>query len=428
MYSKALSVSLQVRTALALFVLGLLLVLASSAWQVREETLRRAELLDEELHAIPLLYAAPLARGLLDPDSIPPLLEKILARHCLLSVELHTQAGEQYQARDRHASEPGPSAEFALGEAGALRVQARAATLLGTLRQDKLLRATLQHLLVAALLGLAAAWLLDRLLLRHLRRLSDEARAFDPTLPPRQLRWLDADERKPRELQQLEQAFAHVHTALGDELQREQTRGLALREEIARQGLALQNAERALEAKKRELASLERVDALTGLANRREFDQQLRREFKRAQRDQGRLALAVLDLDHLRPYNERHGRAAGDALLSRFAQLLAERFKRDTDLVARLGGEEFAVLLPGLDAALAQGLLDSLREDWRALQAQEGHGAEEPGMADPVTVSIGLAACTPRRPFLSPQSLLQAADEALYLAKHTGRDRLCLAA
>ena len=102
------------------------------------------------------------------------------------------------------------------------------------------------------------------------------------------------------------------------------------------------------------------------------------------------------------------------------AGLLSDRFKRDTDLVARLGGEEFVALLPGFGMAEAQGVLETLREDLRALRLPDGQGD--------LTLSIGLAAASPAHPYLSAQALLQAADEALYIAKHTGRDRLSLAA
>jgi diguanylate cyclase (GGDEF)-like protein len=102
------------------------------------------------------------------------------------------------------------------------------------------------------------------------------------------------------------------------------------------------------------------------------------------------------------------------------AGLLGERFKRDTDVVARLGGEEFVVLLPGFGMAEAQGVLESVRDDLRALRLPDGEGS--------LTLSIGLAAASPAHPYLSAQALLQAADEALYIAKHAGRDRLSLAA
>jgi diguanylate cyclase (GGDEF)-like protein len=193
-----------------------------------------------------------------------------------------------------------------------------------------------------------------------------------------------------------------------------------LRRELAQQRLLLQEAHAALEANQRELASLVRTDALTGLPNQRAFDEALRREFKRAQRQRGLLAVAVLDLDQFKQFNLAHGTAIGDEALRRVGRLLNERFKRDTDVVARLGGEEFAALLPGLGMAEAQGVLESLRDELRALHLPDGAGS--------LTLSVGLAAASPAHPYLSAQALLQAADEALYIAKHAGRDRLSLAA
>jgi diguanylate cyclase (GGDEF)-like protein len=128
----------------------------------------------------------------------------------------------------------------------------------------------------------------------------------------------------------------------------------------------------------------------------------------------------VLDLDQFKQFNLVHGTAVGDAALQRVASLLNERFKRDTDVVARLGGEEFVALLPGFGMAEAQGVLESVRDDLRALRLPDGEGG--------LTLSIGLAAASPAHPYLSAQALLQAADEALYIAKHAGRDRLSLAA
>lgn len=431
MTHKAIRISVGARTLLALFVLGLLLVAASSGWELREETRRRAKQLDQDLGVIPLLYTGPLLHSQgQSPEAIEALLQHIVRQHGLRSVELRTQSGEQIRAQADENAEPGPSMEFALGATGgALRVQAQAVSVAQTLRHDPLLRSAVAHLLVVVGLGLVAAVLLDRWLLQQLRRLTEEAHRFDPTLPPQSLSWLEPDEHGPHEVLQLERAFAHVHTTLGGELQREQTRGRQLRDEIARQHQRLEQVERSLEAKRRELAALERHDPLTGATNRREFELGLRREFKRVQRDQGRLALAVIDVDDLKPYNDRYGRAHGDELLKRLAHLLAEQFQRDTDVVARLGGEEFVVLMPGLDIQSAQERMESVREALRALALPHGalpttRGAREGSI---VTVSIGLAAYQPGRPYLSTQSLLQAADEALYLAKHTGRDRICLA-
>jgi len=281
-----------------------------------------------------------------------------------------------------------------------------------------LLSIVLRDLALVALLSLALILALDRLLLLPLRRLAASTEAFDPTLPP-PLSELPA-EAEPAELRQISHSLTRVHQSLWQQLKDEQGRAAQLRAEVARQNDSLRLASQALEAKSRELGSLSRVDELTGLANRREFDEGLRREFKRAQRQRGVLALAVLDLDHFKKFNEHHGMPAGDAALVRFAQLLAVRFKRDTDLVARLGGEEFVALLPGFGLGDAQGMLEHLRDDLRSAGLLNGEQA--------LTVSVGLAAYSPAHPYLSPQALMQAADEALYIAKHAGRDRLSLAA
>ena len=278
----------------------------------------------------------------------------------------------------------------------------------------------LRGILLVALLSLVLILLLDRLLLQPLRSLVASTEAFDPTLPPP----LAELSNQPAELRQISHSISRVHQSLWQQLKDEQNRAAALRIEVERQQGALRQAEQALEGKIRELGSLSRIDELTGVANRREFDEGLRREFKRAQRQRGVLALAVLDLDHFKKFNERYGTAAGDAALARFARLLAERFKRDTDLVARLGGEEFVALLPGFGLGETQTLLEQLRDDLRALQLPHESGVTEKVL----TVSVGLAAYSPAHPYLSPQALMQAADEALYIAKHAGRDRLSLAA
>jgi diguanylate cyclase (GGDEF)-like protein len=277
----------------------------------------------------------------------------------------------------------------------------------------------MRDLSLVLLLGIALTLVLDRMLLRPLRRLAQHADDFDPTLPPP-----EPEARQTNELARISHSISRAQQSLWLQLQEERRHAEQMRLELERQQQSLKLAEQSLAQKSQELGRLSRIDALTGLANRREFDEALRREFKRAQRQRGQLALAVLDLDHFKNYNERYGVAAGDAALLRFAQLLTERFKRDTDLVARLGGEEFVALLPGFGLSSTQSLLEQVREDLRDLQLLHEGGVN----GQVLTVSIGLAAFSPSHPYLSPQALMQAADEALYIAKHTGRDRLSLAA
>jgi diguanylate cyclase (GGDEF)-like protein len=273
------------------------------------------------------------------------------------------------------------------------------------------------------LLSLSVIVVLDRTMLRPLRRLAERADELDSGQSPLDL-LATVPAGQSSEVSRVARSLMRAHHGVWlrwqDELQQVQQ----LQQQVQSQAAQLQAAALSLEQKNRELGSLSRSDALTGLANRREFDEALRREFKRAQRQRGQLALAVLDLDHFKRYNEQHGAAVGDQALQRFAQLLSERFKRDTDFVARLGGEEFVALLPGFGLDVTQELMEQLREELRALRLPHG-GSEDEGTG--LTVSIGLAAYSPAHPYLSPQSLMQAADEALYIAKHAGRDRLSLA-
>lgn len=266
------------------------------------------------------------------------------------------------------------------------------------------------------LLSAGQLLLLELLLLRPLQRLAAGCEAMESAPVP-----LTPDAAAPVSglAAELDRIGHAMHRARGSLWQQDQD-ARELRRELAQQRHLLEMAHAALDGHRRELASLARTDVLTGLANPRAFDEALRREFKRAQRQRGLLAVAVLDLDQFKQFNLVHGTDAGDAALQRVAALLDERFKRDTDVAARLGGEEFAVLLPGLGMAEAQGVLESVRDELRALRLPDGRGD--------LTLSVGLAAASPAHPYLSAQALLQAADEALYIAKHAGRDRLSLAA
>jgi diguanylate cyclase (GGDEF)-like protein len=152
----------------------------------------------------------------------------------------------------------------------------------------------------------------------------------------------------------------------------------------------------------REVGRLARTDSLTGVANRRAWDEELPRELARAARSGEPLCLALLDLDHFKDYNDRHGHQAGDRLLKASAAAWQGKLRK-TDLLARYGGEEFAVLLPdcGLDNAM------EISERLRTAQPE-------------VTCSIGVAAWDRREP---AAELVDRADRALYAAKASGRDR-----
>lgn len=180
--------------------------------------------------------------------------------------------------------------------------------------------------------------------------------------------------------------------------------------------LALREANARLEA-------LSETDALTGLANRRCFDRRLREEWERAARHQLPLALLMIDVDHFKLYNDRHGHQAGDDCLRRIAAAIAGCAARRSDLAARYGGEEFVVLLPHSSAEDARQLAQRCAAAVDALA--DAHGASP--VADHVTLSIGLAMAR-TDPGADPTTLLRDADDALYEAKQTGRHRVSLSA
>lgn len=164
------------------------------------------------------------------------------------------------------------------------------------------------------------------------------------------------------------------------------------------------------------------TDGLTGIANRRAFDQQFEREWQRAVRTGAWLSLLLMDVDHFKPYNDLHGHARGDECLRTVAQSLATRVQRPGDLVARYGGEEFVVLLPDTPpdgaAALAASLLAAVDA------AGLAHGASPVGPT--VTLSVGGASAVPERS-ADHTALVVAADAQLYRAKAEGRHRVCVA-
>ncbi len=173
-----------------------------------------------------------------------------------------------------------------------------------------------------------------------------------------------------------------------------------------------------LEEKSRELEQLAKSDSLTGLANRREFDSQLKMEVARARRYDRPLSLLMIDLDHFKLINDSHGHAAGDQVLYFCGQLLS-RLPRSTDMAFRYGGEELSVLLPETDTHEAMPLAERLRIEIQDESASLPCGA--------VTASIGVAGTDLFDWDYLPIDLLVTADAALYEAKRLGRNTVSLA-
>ncbi len=196
---------------------------------------------------------------------------------------------------------------------------------------------------------------------------------------------------------------------------------LMLRERLQRQDLSLRNIE---------LDELARRDPLTGLANRRAYDawlaaawaQEFTLEAGGDRAGRGRLGLIVIDVDRFKAFNDFYGHAAGDGCLKKIAVCLREQLRGTTDLVARLGGEEFAVLLPALSEATCADVAERMRVAVQRLELPHS-GLGPHGL---VTVSAGVASHLVL-PSQSPASLFEAADTALYQAKVSGRNRVCVA-
>jgi len=174
----------------------------------------------------------------------------------------------------------------------------------------------------------------------------------------------------------------------------------------------------ALKAGQDHLRGLSRQDALTGIPNRRAFDEALAMEWERALRGGHGLALVMMDVDHFKAYNDHGGHPAGDRCLRAVAEALDGALPRKVDSIARYGGEEFAVILPFTDQAGTEHVAEFLRRAVEDLQLP--HPASPVGPW--VTISLGAVAMTPTRG-QAPEQLTAAADRALYRAKHAGRNR-----
>jgi|GEM_PF-2904105 len=172
-----------------------------------------------------------------------------------------------------------------------------------------------------------------------------------------------------------------------------------------------------LEIANQKLAKLSFTDGLTGVANRRHFDEVLDFEWKNAQRQNQIIALGLLDVDWFKKYNDCYGHQMGDECLKEVAKVLTENVSRSGDLVARYGGEEFVFVLPATDGDMALRMAQKICRVFEKLGLP--HKLSD---FDFVSVSIGVAAIIPTNN-MKPQDLIQMADEALYLAKKQGRNR-----
>lgn len=171
-----------------------------------------------------------------------------------------------------------------------------------------------------------------------------------------------------------------------------------------------------------ELARLSTTDPLTGIANRRQFDDVLEAEWRRCMREEQSLSLMMVDVDHFKTFNDEFGHQAGDIALKAVASGLKTALQRGGDLAARYGGEEFAIIMPNTSLDAAQIQAERIRAAVAALDIR----SELPDARN-LTVSIGLASALPKRD-ADAESLISNADQALYQAKLLGRNRVAVAA
>lgn len=272
----------------------------------------------------------------------------------------------------------------------------------------------IQSLLLAGLI----MWMFNRSVTLHVRQIARHLSELSPANLKRRLR-LDRSVARRDELSLLEAGVNDLQGKLSDYLaqQRRDEHDLAAHRDRLAELVAERTAE--LRAANSRLEELSRCDPLTGLANRRHFDELKEVEFRRALRRGQPLSILMCDVDYFKLYNDTYGHALGDQCLQEVAEILSGVFCRAGELVARMGGEEFAVLLPGSDIVQARQAAERLRQALTARALTH----ETSQVAPHVTLSIGAAQFEPET-MDRFDLLLQSADQALYRAKSLGRDRV----
>jgi diguanylate cyclase (GGDEF)-like protein len=374
--------------------------LSKAIWEMDRDTLQTQ--LDSVTHAE--------AVGLIELRILREGRKAEIIRYEAPGYRAHSRAPELQQVL---TYAPYPGAEERIGE---LRLEGRESRLWAELINDVasiLLAQVLQSLMIAGLI----MWLFNRSVTVHVRHIAQHLSQLSPTSLAQRLRLL----RSPRhedELSLLESGINALQDKLATYLERQNQAEQALA--AHRDSLAEQVEERTAElrAANERLHDLNRRDPLTGLANRRHFDETKELELRRARRQSQPLAVLMCDVDHFKRYNDSYGHAAGDRCLCQIAELLSGLFNRSGELVTRMGGEEFVILLPGISAEQALECAQRLQ----AALAEQNIEHRESETAPYVTMSIGIAQLE-----VEPddfETLMRRADDALYRAKRLGRNRI----
>ena len=288
---------------------------------------------------------------------------------------------------------------------------------------------TAAGVLVSLILAVVAGRAIGRRLSKPLQQLKANMAQFavdrDADLPsppagmPAEAQALFAEFR--RTANRLRGSDAHIRTTMADsqrlrsELEKVLTQQDAV---IAARTSELERQAMQLAAANTELEKIATEDGLTGLANRRAFDQFLDTAWRHSMRQGNPISVMLIDVDHFKSYNDTYGHPMGDRCLQQVATTLKTHARRSLDLVARYGGEEFVVVLPETAQSHAAQLAQRI-----SLAVQKLQIPAESGVGGVVTISIGVAGLTPRKG-IDPEVLVEQADSALYQAKRQGRNRV----
>lgn len=185
---------------------------------------------------------------------------------------------------------------------------------------------------------------------------------------------------------------------------------------------ALQESQQQLMLANLKLERMTRIDGLTGLSNRRHFNEYLVDEWNRVLRKRDQITIIMIDVDHFKRFNDTYGHLTGDDVLVRVAEAIQRCCSRPTDFSARFGGEEFVVIISGLSPADAADVARQLRAEVAAMAIPHGNTTD----AGVVTISVGVATTVPRHE-IAPMQLVEAADRALFRAKAAGRNGVAVA-
>ena len=390
--------------------------------------------MEAELAQMEQAYATTLAKAIweLDRESLQNHVDSAAGvpsvGRVAVNVGLASQAPEVLEFRREGWMAPGwaPSRTLALAyepypggkqSVGALHLQGDEQVLWQRLRGE-LASIMVAQLLQSLLLAGLVMGIFNRMVTVHIRRIAQHLARLRPDTLNEPLQ-LQRTGRSHDELSDLVEGVNQLQGSLSNYLEQQQRYEKELADHRDRLAQMVDARTIELQEANARLQGLARTDALTGLPNRRSFDEVQANEIRRARRNQEPLAFMIADIDDFKAYNDHYGHAMGDHCLCAVAHTLRASLGRAGDLVARLGGEEFSVLLPGAEVAAACLMAERLRQAVAGCGIEHAHSQA----ASVVTISIGLTVMEPGSN-ADFETLYQQADAALYRAKAMGRNRV----